>query len=404
MQDQQKTKPLIPKIPWHRNPIVRALVAQVVLVAIVAVSVAEIFSNTVTNMENRGIKVGLFFLDDVAPFSIPLNFHPFWEFTLGESTYWDVFIIGIQNTLVMALMGIPAATFIGVIIGIILLSPNWLLSKLALAFVEFFRNTPLLLQLLFWAFAVFPPLFNSLPSVKDSTIIGGTVINSSGIYFPAPIIDGWAFVGLLSTLTAAAVLSWALTRWERKRRDKTGQQFPVFLASCTIFLLFILTYFIVIGEHLAIEFPVKKGLNYQGGIRPPKELFVLWFGLTIYTSAFIAENVRAGIIAVGSGQSEAGMALGLSRMVRMRLIIMPQALRVIIPPTINQFLNLAKNSSLAIAVGYPDITNIWMGLSLNQTGQALIIVGMTILVYEIISLFTSLITNLYNKSVQIRER
>ncbi len=393
-----------PRTPWYRHPAVRSLAPQVVLVVVVAWSALTLYTNTVENLAKRGIKTGTGFMDEVAPFSIPLNFTPMWEFVLGESVYWDVFIIGIQNTLVVALLGIPSATLLGTVIGVLLLSPNWLVRKLAAAYVEVFRNTPLLLQLLFWGFAIFPVLFNSLPPVNESILAGGAVFNSSGVYLPALVMDTAGTLGLLGTLAAFGALLWLLLRYARKRRDETGKPFPTLLCSLAIAALVFTAFLLLAGEHLSFELPVKKGLNYRGGMRPPKELLVLWFGLTIYTSTFIAENVRGGILSVSPGQSEAGMALGLSRIRRMRLIILPQSLRVIIPPTISQFLNLTKNSSLAVAVGYPEITNIWMGIALNQTGQALIIIGMTILVYELFSLVTSALSNWYNASVQIRER
>ena len=382
----------------------RAIVVQATLIGLTAWGLYVIYQNTVANMRERGIKTGFQFLTDTSTFSIPLNFNPFWDFTLGESTYWDVFIIGIQNTIIVAMLGIPTATILGVALGTSLLSPNWLLRKLSVSFVEVFRNTPLLLQLLFWGFAIFPVLFNSLPPVKESIIVGGAAINNAGVYLPAPVLTTAGSWMLVAFLAAAAGAIWWTNRWAHQRQDATGQQFPMLLFSVGVVVLALLLFVLVSGDNLTFEFPEKKGLNYRGGMRPPKELLVLWFGLTIYTSTYIAENVRAGILAVSAGQSEAGMALGLSRVMRMKLVIMPQAMRVIIPPTISQFLNLTKNSSLAVAIGYPDIVNIWAGIALNQTGQALIIIGMTIVVYECINGLTSLGINLYNRTVQIKER
>lgn len=387
-----------------RNPTVRSLATQGVLLGLTVWGLVVVYQNTVANMRERGIKIGFQFLTDTATFSIPLNFNPLWDFVLGESIYWDVFIIGIQNTIIVALLGIPTATLLGIVVGVAMISPNWLLRKISVGFVEVFRNTPLLLQLLFWAFAIFPVLFNSLPNVRNSVIIGGAVFNNAGVYLPAPVITG--FAELLFALTLAVIIGgiWYANRWAKRRQDETGRPFPLFWFSVGFTLAMLALFVLAAGDGLSFELPELKGLNYRGGIRPPKELLVLWFGLTVYTSAYIAENVRAGILSVNVGQSEAGMALGINRILRMRLVIMPQALRVIIPPTISQFLNLTKNSSLAVAVGYPDIVSIWAGIALNQTGQALIIITMTVIVYECINGLTSLLINFYNRTVQIKER
>ena len=389
---------------WFTDPKVRSVFWQTSLVLITLYLLSVIIGNTIANLEDRSIKTTFTFLNEVATFSIPLNFNPLWDFVLGESIYWDVFIIGIQNTILVALMGIPAAMIVGLIVGVVQLSPNWLLSKVATAYVEIFRNTPLLLQLLFWHFAFFPPIYNSLPPVRESILVSGMVFNNAGFYLPSPVFGSWTGIGFLVLLVAMIAAIWYIKSHATKVRIEEGKKFPTFWISLGIIVGGLSLFMIVAGDLISVEFPEKKGLNYSGGIRPPKELISLWMGLTVYTSTYIAENVRGGILSVSVGQSEAGMALGLRRTMRMRLIILPQALRVIIPPTISQFLNLTKNSSLAVAVGYPDITNIWLGIALNQTGQALIIVFMTIAVYETINLLTSYLTNVYNKRVQITER
>ena len=394
----------IPKVVWWRNPFVRGIIAQLAVVIATVWVINAIVQNTIVNFADRSIKTTFTFLDEVAAFPIPLNFHPLWDFTLGQSHYWDVFIIGIQNTIIVSLLGIPSATALGIIVGVVLLSPNWIMRKLARIYVEVIRNTPLLLQLLFWHFAVFPPIFNSLPSVNSSIIASGAVFNSAGVYLPAPVMDAFAGWTLSILLFLFVCGCWAISRWVARQRDNTGKQYPAGLMCVGLGVIMVLLMFLFVGEHFKIEFPERKGLNFQGGMRPPKELISLWFGLVVYTATYIAENVRGGILAVSSGQNEAAMALGLHRRRRMSLVIMPQALRVIIPPTISQFLNLIKNSSLAVAVGYPDITNIWLGIALNQTGQAVIIVFMTLLVYETINALTSLATNYYNKQVQVTER
>ena len=342
-------------------------------------------------MRDRGIKIGFAFLNDVATFSIPLNFNPFWDFVLGESIYWDVFIIGIQNTIIIALLGIPTATVLGVILGIALISPNWLLRMISSSLVETFRNTPLLLQLLFWALCDIPDHVQRPPRpCARASSLAGRFSTMAGIYLPAPEITGFAEFLFAVTIIIIVGAIWWMNRWGKRRQDITGKPFPIFSFSLAFSIAMLLLFVIVAGDGLTLSFPELKGLNYRGGLRPPKELLVLWFGLTIYTSTYIAENVRAGILSVSGGQSEAGMALGVNRVLRLRLVIMPQALRVIIPPTISQFLNLTKNSSLAVAVGYPDIVSIWVGIALNQTGQALIIIGMAVIVYECINGLTSL--------------
>ena len=391
-------------IPWWRRPRPRSYMFQAAVVAATCYALYILTSNIIANLRDRSIKTSFDFLNETATFAIPLNFFPFWDFTLGESVYWDVFIIGIQNTILVMLLGIPSATILGLALGVTRLSPNFLLRNIALGFVEIFRNTPLLLQLLFWHFAFFPPIYNSLPSVRESILMGGAVFNSAGIYLPSPVLTAAAGWGLAAALLLAATAIWWLRRHAHLRRMATGRGLPVFSYGLGILVVALAAFAWIFSDQITVDLPAKRGLNYSGGMRPTKEIISLWFGLTIYTAVYISENVRGGILSVSPGQSEAGMALGLGRIMRMKLVVLPQALRVIIPPTISQYLNLTKNSSLAVAVGYPDITNIWLGIALNQTGQALIIVFMTIVVYETINALTSLATNLYNRSVQIKER
>ncbi len=391
-------------IPWHRNPTVRAAVSQILVVALALWAVFEIYTNTVANLEERGIKSGFGFLGEVAPFAFPLNFTPFWEIVLGESRYWEIFIAGVQNTILVSLLGIPAATFLGVVVGVARLSPNWLLRKLTGIYIEIFRNTPLLLQLLFWAFAIFPIAFNKLPPAKDSILVGNWVFNNSGIYMPAYSLEPVGASILAAFVVAACIGIWQMAKWAHRRQDQTGKPFPIVTASLGVLIAAVAVGLWVTSGYGEFELPVKKGFNYTGGLRPPIQLLVLWAGLTLYTAAFIAENVRGGILAVSKGQTEAAMSLGLHRTQRLKLVILPQALRVIIPPTISQYLNLTKNSSLAVAVGYPDLYNVWTGIALNQTGQSLVIIALTILVYEALSLITSGFVNWYNSKVQITER
>jgi general L-amino acid transport system permease protein len=390
-----------PATPWHRDPGVRALVFQAVLLAVVAWSLGTIFSNTITNLENRGIHTGFDFLDEVAPFAV--GFSPFIEFKLGESTYWDVFLIGIQNTMIVSVLGIAAATLLGFIIGIMRLSPNWLVSKIASIYIETFRNIPLLLQIMFWNFAIFLP---NLPGPRQSLSLGDTIfLNNRGLYLPSPLVENAAGTWMVVAACVAAVIACvALYRWAGRRKDQTGQSFPVLSVSLLIITLLPALAWLVSGNPITAELPELKRFNFEGGMQMPLPLFSLWFALSTYTAAFIGETVRGGILAVDKGQTEAANSLGLRRGQVLRLVVIPQAMRVIIPPTISQFLNLTKNSSLAVAVAYEELVNIWSGIALNQTGQALIIIAMTIVVYEILSLTTSAILNFYNARIQLVER
>ena len=389
------------RIPLHRDPRVRGIVFQLVVAALVIWSLATIFSNTVKNLRERGIQTGTDFFNDVAPFGV--GFSPFIDFKLGSSTYWDVFLIGIQNTIIVSVLGIIAATLLGFFVGVMRLSPNWLISRFALIYIEVMRNIPLLLQIMFWNFAIFLPL---LPGPRQSLQLGESVfLNSRGFYSPLPVVENATGTLIVVALGIAGLVgTYLLRRWSKRRQDLTGQTFPAVPVGLLATLVLIVLGLFVTGGPISLEYPELSRFNLSGGMEFPLPLFSLWFALTTYTAAFIAENVRGGIQAVPKGQTEASQALGLSRGRMLRFVIIPQAMRVIIPPTISQFLNLTKNSSLAVAVAYEELVSIWAGISLNQTGQALIIIAMTIAVYETLSLLTSAILNYYNKRVQLVER
>ena len=388
------------RIPLHRDPKVRAIVFQLAALYFVVYGIYSLFETTVENLVSRGIQTGTGFFDEVAPFQI--GFSPFLDFNLGQSTYLDVFFVGIQNTILVAVLGIVAATILGFIVGVIRLSPNWLASKVALAYIEIFRNVPLLLQIMFWNFAIFLP---SLPAPKNSIELGVFYLNARGFHTPTPIIeDSTGFtiwMALLAVLVAGLVV---FARRAKTRFEETGRRLPVFWISVGVLVAGGYVLYLIAGSPLGFDVPVLGRFNFKGGGQLPLPLFSLWFALTIYTAAFIAENVRAGIQSVSHGQTEASHALGLSRKDTVRLVTIPQALRVIIPPTISQYLNLTKNSSLAVAVGFEELVAVWAGITLNQTGQALVIIGMTIAVYECLSLLTSMILNWYNKRIQLTER
>lgn len=388
------------RVPLHRDPKFRALIIQVLALGLVVYGFYSLFQTTVDNLVARGIQTGTSFFDEVAPFQI--GFSPFFDYKLGESTYIDVFFVGIQNTILVAVLGIVAATILGFFIGVIRLSPNWLISRGALAYIEIFRNVPLLLQIMFWNFAIFLP---SLPAPKNSIELGAFYLNARGFHTPLPVIENSTGFGIWIALLAILCLGLVVFAKRAKARfEETGQQLPVGLISLATIVGGGYILYLISGSPLIFDEPVLGRFNFKGGGQLPLPLFSLWFALTLYTAAFIAENVRAGIQSVSQGQNEAAHALGLSRKDTVRLVTIPQALRVIIPPTISQYLNLTKNSSLAVAVGYEELVAVWAGITLNQTGQALVIIGMTVAVYECLSLFTSFVLNWYNKRIQLTER
>jgi general L-amino acid transport system permease protein len=388
------------RIPFYRNPAVRGVIAQIVVLGVVVWALLTIFFNTIHNLQTRGIQTGFSFLDQVAPFAV--GFSPFIDFKLGESPYWLVFIIGVQNTIVVSVLGIIAATILGFLLGVARLSPNFFLARFASLYIETFRNIPILLQLMFWNFAVFLPL---LPFPKDSIDLGGQgYLNNRGLFLPKIIAtEGIGFWVLLIAVVVAIAAVILLNRWAKRTQYATGRRPPGVVYGLLIGIALVVLVLLVL-QPVTAEYPEAGRFNMTGGVHVPLPLFSLWFALTTYTAAFIAENVRAGIQAVSHGQTEAAQSLGLKRGTMLRLVIIPQALRVIIPPTISQYLNLTKNSSLAVAVAYEELVSLWSGIALNQTGQALVIIGMTIAVYETLSLLTSAVLNWYNKRVQLVER
>ena len=388
-------------IPWHRNPRVRAVVFQVLAGLFLCWLLYAISTNTVTNMAERGITVGLKFMGQVAPFEI--GFTPLWDYQLGVSRYWEVLVVGIQNTILVSIFGVIGATLLGFFIGIMRLSPNWLVRQLASGYVEIFRNIPLPLWIFFWYVAVFLPL---LPHPRESLVIGGGFfLNKEGLYTPRPLIDDATGAGVFFFLLAVLVAGlFYFRRWAQRRQDETGQRLPVLMVSASLLVVVPVILFYILGAPFHWEYAEMGKFILSGGINFNTSFFVLWFALVVYTAAYIGENVRAGIQSVSRGQSEAAHSLGLRHTPTLRFIIIPQAMRVIIPPTISQFLNLTKNSSLAVIVAYEDIVNVFAGIALNQSGQALPIIAITIMLYGTLSLLTSAILNWYNKRVQLTER
>jgi len=381
---------------WLYDPTIRGIVYQVALALFLVAFGWWIFDNTVENLRAANIASGFGFMSDRAGFDIaqkPIDFTP-------DDTHGRAFLVSLVNTLIVAALGIVGATVIGFFAGVARLSPNWLLSKVAMVYVETFRNVPLLLQLLFWYKAV----LSVLPGPKQGVVLPlGSNLSNRGLIVPRPVPgDGFGAVEIALLVAIVAVV--VLARWARARQEATGQIFPTFRAGVGILVGLPLVVFVLVGAPLSFEYPELKGFNFVGGFVFKPELMALLLGLVIYTGAFIAEVVRAGIMAISHGQSEAAFALGLKPGVTMRRIIIPQAMRVIIPPLTSQYLNLTKNSSLAVAVGYPDLVAVFAGSTLNITGRAVEVIFLTMGVYLTISLATAAFMNWFNARVALIER
>ena len=378
------------------DPKVRAIAYQAILIAAILFLVVGAGGEAVSNMKQRGIPLTFDFWNQVSGFDINQTLIPY----TNQSTYGQAFWVGLCNTLLVAALGCVLATVIGFLVGIGRLSKNWIVAKVCTVYVETLRNIPLLLQLLFWYNAVLKPL----PNPKQSIALPGSIyLNNRGVIVPDPQFGGGSgVVGL--ALLAGIVLSLAVRHWARLRQTATGERFPVGRVTLLLVLgLPLLTYF-VMGRPISFNLPVLKGFNFQGGRQLYPEFVALLLGLSVYTATFIAEIVRAGIQSVSRGQSEAAHALGLPDRHTTRLVVVPQAMRVITPPLTNQFLNLTKNSSLAVFIGYPDLVQVFAGTVLNQTGAALQVMGITMAVYLVISLATSFAMNLFNKRNALVER
>jgi general L-amino acid transport system permease protein len=385
-----------PHVAFYNDPKVRALIYQAVLLATL-IGVAVAFAlNAKANLDAQKITSGFGFLDTTAGFGVNQSLIPYSE----SDTYSRVFLVGLLNTLLVALVGIVLATMLGFVVGIARLSPNWLLARLAGGYVELIRNLPLLFQILFWYLAV----LGTLPAPRQSVSLpGGIFLNNRGILLPEPIAgegSGLVIVAFAFGLCAAVVLR----LWAKRRQDLTGHRFPLLWSGLLLALGLPLIVLAATGFPISFEKPELRGFNFIGGIRLLPEFVALTVALTTYTAAFIAEIVRAGVLAVPRGQAEAALALGLRRRLALRLIVLPQALRLIVPPLTNQYLNLTKNSSLAVAIGYPDLVAVFAGTALSQTGQAIEIIAITMAVYLAISLLTSALMNWYNAHIRIAER
>lgn len=375
---------------------VRGVIYQALLIGIIAALFWWLGENVVRNLTQQGKSLGFDFLWNTAGFDV--------SFSVIEhdrtSTYFDVFVVGLINTLLVAVISIILATILGFILGIARLSNNWLVAKTAAVYVEVTRNIPPLLQLFIWYFAV----LKIMPSVRQSHSLFDVIfINQRGINLPRFLFET-SFLWVVGATVAAIVGVVVIRRLAKARLEKTGQRSPVFLMSLAILVVLPAAAWIGSGTQVGVELPVLGGFNFKGGIALPPELLALIAGLTFYTATFIGEIVRSGIQAVSHGQTEAAQALGLREGDRLRLVVIPQALRVIIPPLTSEYLSLTKNSSLGAAIAFPELVSIFAGTALNQAGRALEIIGMTMAVYLTFSLITSALMNFYNARVALVER
>jgi general L-amino acid transport system permease protein len=385
------------RVAFYNDPGVRSIVYQVFLCAIIALIVYGAASNAIEHLARAHIATGFEFWNTTAGFDISQTLI---AYSAQASSFGRAFWVGLLNTLLVSGIGIVFATILGFIIGISRLSNNWLLAKTAGGYVETIRNIPLLLQLLFWYNAV----LKALPDIRDSIKLpGGIFINNRGVFLPKPdFLPGSDAV--TAALVVGIIASVSFYIWARKRHERTGQQIPIFWVVLILVIGLPLAMFALNGFPLTFNYPQASRFNIGGGVELLPEFAAMLFGLSIYTAAFIAEVVRAGILSVSKGQVEAAYSLGLRPRPALRLIVAPQAMRVIIPPLTNQYLNLIKNSSLAVAIGYPDLVQVFTGTVLNITGQAVEVVAITMLVYLTISLMTSFLMNIYNRRMALVER
>ena len=378
------------------NPRVRAWLYQIIAVAIVVGIAAYLIHNTVTNLNNRGITSGFAFLERSAGFGIVQHLI---DYEQGD-TYGRVFVVGLLNTLLVSALCILFASFIGFFLGLARLSENWLLRKLSTIYIETFRNIPPLLQIFFWYFAVLRNLPGPRQAVNAFDLL---FLSNRGLYIPSPQVGEGALAFVVAIIAAIAV-SAGLFRYNKTHQIKTGQLRRTWPIALGLLLLLPAIALWTFGAALHWDVPALRGFNFRGGMVLIPELAALTLALSVYTSAFIAEIIRSGIQSVPYGQHEAARSLALPNTVTLRQVIIPQALRVIIPPLTSQYLNIVKNSSLAAAIGYPDMVSLFAGTVLNQTGQAIETIAITMSVYLIISLSISLLMNIYNRRIALIER
>lgn len=374
----------------------KAILTQVALASLVLLAFAYFVRNASNNLEAMGLASGFDFLWARAGYDL---YSPFLKYT-SDSLHIDAFAVGLLNTILVSLVGILFATILGFLMGVIRLSNNWLASKTVYVVVEFTRNVPVLIWIIIWYFGV----FLQLPAPKKAINLGDTVfISNRGMYVPSPEFQPLAW-GILIALIVGIVAKILYTRRAKKIQDATGKQSPIFAVSMALIVGLPLLVYLFLGQPIDWSVPALKGFNFKGGAALKPEFVALLMGLSVYTASNIAEIVRAGIESVDKGQYEASMSLNLTTTQRMKMIIIPQALRVIIPPLNSQYLNLMKNSSLAMAIGYVDVVATIGGITLNQTGQALECIALVMVTYLTLSLIISAVMNFVNRKVQIVER
>ena len=386
---------LIARLWGHQET--RAVIIQIVTVAVVFASLALVLRNVVLNLEAIGKEFSFDFLS--APAAYDITFSPFIDYT-SRDTHLVAATVGILNTLLVAVCGVVAATLLGVTMGILRLSRNWLVNRIVYVFLEFTRNVPVLLHILL----VHGIVVTTLPAPRTAIDVGEAMfISNRGLYVPSPVLEAGSGI-VIAVLVVSIVVAAAFRRWARRVQADTGKIYPVFWICTGIVVGATAIAFLAMGAPLSWDVPALKGFNFQGGMALKPEFLALWLALTYYTSCFIAEIVRAGILAVSHGQTEAAYALGLRPNRNLQLVVLPQALRIIVPPLVSQYLNLTKNSSLAIAIGYMDITATIGGISLMQTGKEMETMIIVMGVYLIISLLISFFMNWFNRSIRYKER
>ena len=383
------------KIPFWHDPTKRAIIYQVIVLGMVGMVGYYLFTNTQANLERQSIATGFGFFAKEASFEIGESPIPY----SAADTYARALLVGVLNTLKVSFIGIILTVILGTIVGIARLSANWLVAKLAGIFIETMQDIPVLLHLFFW----YVVSYETFPSPRQAlNPVTGVFLSNRGLVFAVPEphpVHGY----MAGAFLVGCLLVWALRRWAKKRQERTGQTFPVFVVSIAILMSLPLMAWLLGGVPLTMNVPELRGFNFQGGLTISPEFLALLLGLVLYTSAFVAEIVRAGIQAISSGQVEAAMSMGLKRGQVLRLVILPQALRVIIPPLTSQMLNVTKNSTLAVAIGFPDFVSV-ANTTINQTGQAIEGVGLIMIAYLFFSLSTSAFMNWYNKKTALVER
>ena len=389
------TDPSAQGAAWINDPKVRAILYQVAVLGFVGLLGWYLFNNTVDNLKRQSIATGFGFLAKEASFEIGESLIPY----SAADLYMRALLVGVLNTIKVAFIGIVLTIILGTFMGIARLSKNWLVSKLAAVYIEVMQDIPILLQLFFW----YSFFYDILPAPRQAIEpMKGVFMSNRGLVFAAPEWDP-AYAYVLAAFAAGCIAAYVLRRWARKRRECTGEPFPVWPLALALVIGLPLVVWLLAGAPLRMSIPELRGFNFAGGLSLSPEFAALLLGLVLYTAAFVAEIVRSGIQAIGKGQTEAAMAIGLKPGQVLSLVILPQALRVIIPPLTSQMLNLTKNSSLAVAIGFPDFVSV-ASTTINQTGQAIEGISLIMLVYLCFSLLTSLFMNWYNKKMALVER